>query len=170
MAISLGKEMGLSGKEIDILHTGGLLHDVGKIGVPLEILDKPGKLTDEERLQIQEHVLIGVRILKPIPGFEDCLPIVREHHEWFNGQGYPYGIAGEHISLMGRIFAVADVHDALISDRPYRKGMPLERVVAIIRGGAGTQFDPKVVDAFFRVIAKTGGELEKEPVSEAVLA
>ncbi|HWZ98378.1 MAG TPA: HD domain-containing phosphohydrolase [Candidatus Dormibacteraeota bacterium] len=169
-AIKIGREMGLSGKEIDILHAGGLLHDVGKIGVPVELLDKPGALTPEERLQIQEHVLIGVRILKPIPGFEEFLPIVREHHEWFNGKGYPYGIAGENISLHGRIFAVADVHDALISDRPYRKGMPLDRVVAILRGGSGTQFDPQIVDAFFRVMQKEDVDVSPASIPETVLA
>jgi putative nucleotidyltransferase with HDIG domain len=150
-AIKLGQELGLPENEIDILHAGGLLHDVGKIGIPVELLDKPAALTPEERLQIQEHVLIGVRILKPIRSFEDCLPIVREHHERFDGKGYPYGVAGESISLHGRIFAVADVHDALISDRPYRKGMLPERVMTIMREGSGTQFDPRVVDAFFRV-------------------
>jgi len=151
--VRIGQEMGLPQEEIDILHAGGLLHDVGKIGIPAALLDKPGALTSEERLQIQEHVLIGVRILKPIRSFEECLPIVQEHHERFDGKGYPYGIKGEDITLYGRIFAVADVHDALISERPYRKGLPLERVMAMIREGAGTQFDPQVVDAFFRVVA-----------------
>jgi len=153
-AIKIGREMGLSEDEVDVLHAGGLLHDVGKIGVSLEVLDKPGPLTPDERMQIQEHVLIGVRILKPIPGFEKFLPIVREHHEWFNGKGYPYGISGHDISLHGRIFAVADVHDALISDRPYRKGMPTETAFQILRDGSGSQFDPRVVDAFFRMVQK----------------
>lgn len=155
MAIKIGQELGVAGKEIDILHAGGLLHDIGKIGIPGALLDKPGQLTHEERLQIQEYVLIGVRILKPISGFAEFLPIVQEHHEWFNGKGYPYGIAGAQISLHGRIFAVADVYDALITDRPYRKGMPLEKVTGIIRGASGTQFDPQAVDAFFRVLARS---------------
>jgi putative nucleotidyltransferase with HDIG domain len=168
MAIKIGRELGLSGKEIDILHAGGLLHDIGKIGIPGALLDKPGQLTEEERRQIQEHVLIGVRILKPIAGFAEFLPIVQEHHEWFNGKGYPYGIAAEQITLHGRIFAVADVYDALITDRPYRKGMPLERVMAIIRGGAGTQFDPQAADAFSRVLAREQAARESEPVSKSV--
>jgi putative nucleotidyltransferase with HDIG domain len=153
MAVKIGKELGLTGKTIDILHAGGLLHDIGKIGIPGALLDKPGQLSEEERRTIQEHVLMGVRILKPISGFAEFLPIVQEHHEWFNGKGYPHGIAGEQISLHGRIFAVADVYDALISDRPYRKGMPLEKVISIIRGSSGTQFDPQAVDAFLRVLA-----------------
>jgi putative nucleotidyltransferase with HDIG domain len=160
MAIKIGREMGLVGKDIDTLHAGGLLHDVGKIGVPVELLDKPGPLTPEERLQVQDHVLIGVRILKPVPGFEECMPIVQEHHERFDGRGYPYGLEGENIALHARIFAVADVHDALISDRPYRKGLPLDRVMQMIREGAGTQFDPKVVDAFLRLTARAEAEVQ----------
>jgi putative nucleotidyltransferase with HDIG domain len=165
MAIKIGQELGLTGREIDILHAGGLLHDIGKIGVPGALLDKPGQLTEEERRQIQEHVLIGVRILKPISGFAEFLPIVQEHHEWFNGKGYPYGIAGEQISLHGRIFAVADVYDALITDRPYRKGMPLDRVTSIISGASGSQFDPQAVDAFFRVLARMHSP---EPATEPI--
>jgi HD-GYP domain-containing protein (c-di-GMP phosphodiesterase class II) len=112
--------------------------------------------------------LIGERILKPIPGFEECLPIVLEHHEWFNGKGYPYGIAGEEISLHGRIFAVADVYDALISDRPYRRGMPLERVIEIIRDSSGEQFDPQVVNAFFRLRERDEATAKCEPVGALV--
>ena len=168
-AIKIGREMNLPEKEIDILRAGGLLHDVGKIGISLEVLDKPGVLTPEERLHIQDHVLIGVQILKPIPGFEEFLPIVREHHEWFNGKGYPYGISGENISLHGRIFAVADVHDALVSDRPYRKGMPLDRALAILQDGSGTQFDPQIVDIFFRLIQKEG-TVDRDSLPETVLA
>jgi putative nucleotidyltransferase with HDIG domain len=171
MAIKIAKEMGLQGREIDILHAGGLLHDIGKIGVPSEVLDKPGALTDDERRQIQEHVMIGVRILEPMPGFADMLPIVREHHEWFNGQGYPFGIAGDQISRHGRIFAVADVYDALVSDRPYRKGMHLTEVLEIIRNGAGRQFDPEMVEAFLRVVDKemttARAETSDEPATTA---
>jgi len=168
MAIKIGRELGLSGKAIDTLHAGGLLHDVGKIGTPVELLDKPGALTPEERLVVQEHVLIGVRILKPIPGFEECLPIVQEHHERIDGKGYPYGLEGENITLHARIFAVADVHDALISDRPYRKGMALERVVTMIREGAGTQFDAQVVEAFLRVVARRNPENKPDAAQEIV--
>jgi putative nucleotidyltransferase with HDIG domain len=156
MAMKIGRELGLSEEDLDTLHAGGLLHDVGKIGTPLHLLDKPGPLTPEERFEIQDHVTIGVRILGPIPGFEEYLPIVREHHEWFNGKGYPHGIAGENISLLARVLAVADVYDALISDRPYRKGMPISQVEAIIRRGSSAQFDPRIVDAFLRLLEKEG--------------
>jgi len=169
MAIRIGREMGLNGKSIDTLHAGGLLHDVGKIGVPMELLEKPGPLTPQERLKVQEHVLIGVRILKPIPGFEECLPIVQEHHERFDGKGYPYGLEGKNIALHARIFAVADVHDALISDRPYRKGLAPEHVLEMIQEGAGTQFDPKVVEAFCRVIAGERIANKREQETEETL-
>jgi putative nucleotidyltransferase with HDIG domain len=168
MAMKIGRELGLSEKDLDTLHAGGLLHDVGKIGTPLHLLDKPGPLTPEERLEIQDHVMIGVRILGPIPGFEEYLPIVREHHEWFNGKGYPHGIAGENISFLARVLAVADVYDALISDRPYRKGMPISQVEAIIRKGSGAQFDPRAVDAFLRLLEKERPsvvQVSQEPVT-----
>jgi putative nucleotidyltransferase with HDIG domain len=154
MAMRIGRVLELSEKELDTLHAGGLLHDVGKIGTPVHLLDKPGPLTPEERLVVQEHVLIGVRILGPIPGFEEYLPIVREHHEWFNGKGYPHGIAGENIAFLARVLAVADVYDALISDRPYRQGLPVAQVASIIRQGSGTQFDARAVEAFLRVLER----------------
>ena len=168
MAMKIGRELGLSEEDLDTLHAGGLLHDVGKIGTPLELLDKPGPLTPEERLEIQDHVMIGVRILGPIPGFEEYLPIVREHHEWFNGKGYPHGLAGENISFLARVLAVADVYDALISDRPYRKGMPISQVETIIRRGSGAQFDPRAVDAFSRLLEKERPhvvQVSQEPVT-----
>ena len=151
MALRLAREMNLGERDLDILHRGGLLHDIGKIGIPGNILDKPGKLTDVELAQIQEHVEIGRRILEPIPGFAECMPVVLQHHEWVNGAGYPNGLAGEEITIHARIFAVADCYDALISDRPYRKGLPLDRVFDILHKGVGTQFDPNVMDALLRV-------------------
>jgi putative nucleotidyltransferase with HDIG domain len=153
MAIEIGRVMGLPQEELLILHRGGLLHDIGKIGTPHQILDKPGKLTEEEFRVMREHVTTGARILEPIPGFTELIPIVLQHHEKFDGSGYPAGLAAEAISLHARIFAVADVHDALISDRPYRPGWQKERVVSFIREQAGTHFDPKVVDAFLRLMS-----------------
>ncbi|MCK4794954.1 MAG: HD domain-containing protein [Desulfobacteraceae bacterium] len=147
-ALEIGKALGLSESELEDLNRGGLLHDIGKIGIPASILDKPGKLSDEERQMIQEHPRKGARILEPIAAYAQVIPMVLQHHEWFNGQGYPDGVAGEDISLGGRILAVADVFDALISDRPYRKGMELGRTLEIIKQESGTQFDPKVVHAF----------------------
>jgi HD-GYP domain-containing protein (c-di-GMP phosphodiesterase class II) len=101
-------------------------------------------------------VRIGLRILDPIPGIQDALPIVAQHHEWFDGNGYPEGLAGEQISLHARIFAVADCYDAMISDRPYRKGLPKDRALDVLRERSGVQFDPQVVDAFVRLCAEDG--------------
>jgi putative nucleotidyltransferase with HDIG domain len=151
-ALEIGKVMGLKQGELDNLHRGGLLHDIGKIGIPAGILDKPGKMTDEEYQLIQEHPSKGARILEPIAAYAHIIPMVVQHHEKFNGKGYPDGIAGKEISLGGRILAVADVYDALISDRPYRKGMGLERTIGIIKEDSGTHFDPNVVRAFLKVI------------------
>jgi putative nucleotidyltransferase with HDIG domain len=144
--------MGLPPTELDIMRRGGLLHDIGKIATPAEILDKPGKLTDEEMKIMREHVNAGARILEPIPGLAESMPIVLQHHEWVNGGGYPNGIAGEEMTLHARIFAVADCFDALISDRPYRAGLPLERVVQIIQDGAAKQFDPNVIQVLRRLL------------------
>jgi len=103
---------------------------------------------------MREHVNIGVRILQPIPGFAESMPIVAQHHEWVNGQGYPNGLHGQEISLHARILAVADCFDALVSDRPYRPGMPLPKVIQMICNGAGTQFDPRIVEVFRKVMTQ----------------
>jgi putative nucleotidyltransferase with HDIG domain len=154
MALRIGRALGLSPKELDVLHRGGLLHDIGKIGTPATILDKAGKLTAEETRLMRQHVRIGARILEPIAAYAEVIPIVLQHHEWFDGTGYPDGLSGEAISLGARIFAVADCFDALISDRPYRPGMDRRRVLEAITQGAGRQFDPKVVQAFLEVMAQ----------------
>lgn len=160
----LGRMMGMSEEEQDLLYRGGMLHDIGKIGVPSAILDKPGKLTDEETRLMRSHVEKGARILEPIPGFDEVLPIVWEHHERYDGRGYPKGLRTDEISLHGRIFAVADVFDAIRSPRPYRGAVDFEHVVSMIRLGAGTEFDPLVVEAFLEVAEEIdrhcwGGEL-----------
>jgi len=153
-AVRIGKAMGLPQKELELLHRGGLLHDIGKIGIPPGILDKPSKLSPEEFRQMREHVRIGARILEPIPGFQEVIPIVLQHHEWFDGSGYPDGVAGEAINLNARIFALADCYDALTSDRPYRPGIGRKRALEMIREETGTHFDPAVVEAFYRVISE----------------
>jgi putative nucleotidyltransferase with HDIG domain len=157
-ALQIGRVMGLTPEELDNLHRGGLLHDIGKIGIPVSILDKPGRLTDEEFKTIRRHSAIGASILEPIAAYANAIPIVLEHHEHFNGKGYPNGLAGEQISLGARILAVADVYDALRSDRPYRKGMEAERVMEIIKKEAGKQFDPNVVQALLEVIRQENVE------------
>jgi len=154
LAVRIGKCMGLTAKDLQIMQMGGLLHDIGKIGTPPEILDKPAKLTDHEMSIMREHVNTGVRILEPIPGIREALPIVAQHHEWFNGKGYPLGLAGTEISLHARIFAVADCYDALTSDRPYREGLPKEQTISKLLEKSGIQFDPQVIEAFTAAIAE----------------
>jgi putative nucleotidyltransferase with HDIG domain len=153
-AISLEIARALASSEADlvVLHRGGLLHDIGKLRTPSEILDKPGRLTPEERTIIEQHPRDGVRILEPIADFAPLLPIVLEHHERIDGKGYPDGKRGQDIHPLARILAVADVYDALVSDRPYRSGLATAAAIDLIRTGAGTQFDPVVVDVFLRVV------------------
>jgi len=164
-AIRIAQAMGLPPRELDIMRRGGLVHDIGKIGTPAEILDKPGKLTDDEMKTMREHVNTSVRILQPISALAESMPIVSQHHEWINGGGYPNGLIGDQISLHARIFAVADCFDALISDRPYRKGLPITKVMQILRDGAGKQFDPRVLDIFQTI---TTQENEVELAAEVV--
>lgn len=152
IALEIGRVMRLPKKELDTLHRGGLMHDLGKIGVPPEILDKPGKLTDEEMEFMQKHVQFGVRILKPIAAYAEVIPIVEQHHERFDGSGYPKGLAGEDISLGGHIYAVADDFEALSSDRPYRKALPRKQIINLIKDRSGSKYNPKVVEAFLKVI------------------
>jgi len=152
IALQIGQVLGFSSEDIDNLHRGGLLHDIGKIGIPPEILDKPGKLTAEERQLMQKHVRLGARILEPITAFAEVIPIVLQHHERFDGRGYPEGLAGEAINFNARIFAVADYFEAITSKRPYRKALERQSAIKFIKQRAGSEFDPKVVQAFLEAI------------------
>jgi HD-GYP domain-containing protein (c-di-GMP phosphodiesterase class II) len=143
--------MKLSQKDLDDLHRAGLLHDIGKLGIPPEILDKPGKLTEEEFALMRKHPEFGAKILEPITAYRAIIPLVLYHHENYDGGGYPEGLSGERIPLGARIFALADVYDALISERPYRHAMEEWEVLGYIKSGAGGEFDPKVVEAFLEV-------------------
>ena len=160
LALKIGQAMGLDQNKLDDLHRGGLLHDLGKIGIPPEILDKAGKLTDEEYQLMREHVRIGARILEPIEAYAGIVPVVLHHHEYYDGSGYPDGLKGESIDLGARIFTVADHYDALISDRPYRAGLPREKVIGFIKEDSGTKFDPNVVKAFLEVMVQEDMELQ----------
>jgi len=159
LALKIGRILGLTREQLDNLRQAGLLHDIGKIGIPAKILDKPGKLTDEEYRIICEHPEKGAKILQPIEEYAEVIPVAMQHHEWFNGKGYPDGLPEEEISLGARILAVADVFDALTSDRPYRDGMPVQIAIEMIREASGIKFDPKVVDAFLKLLeeASVGG-------------
>ncbi len=151
-SLEMGKKLNLSTKRLEILQHAAILHDIGKIGTDLNILHKSGFLTDEEYEVVKEHPLIGSQILEPISFLQDVKSIITEHHERFDGKGYPDGKKGEELSLEARIIAIADAFDAMISDRPYRKALKVEDALQEIQRCAGTQFDPKLVEIFINVI------------------
>ncbi len=166
LAIKIGRVLALTQEELDNLHRAGLLHDIGKIGTPAELIDKPSKLTDEEYQIISEHPSLGERILEPLEAYAEVTPMVKQHHEWFNGKGYPEGLSGENINFGARIMAVADVYDALSSERPYRDAIEPGRVIEIIKEKSGNHFDPIVTEALFKVLKKEG-KLQKNRTSKA---
>ncbi len=139
----------------EVLLAGVLLHDVGKIFTPKEILFKPGPLTDEEWKIMRRHPVEGAEILEKISGLKELAKIVRHHQEWYDGSGYPDGLRGEQIPIGARVATVVDAFDAMISDRPYRKGIPLEKAIEELKRNRGTQFDPAVVDTML-VLYKEG--------------
>jgi len=151
VARRLGAELSLPEEDLHDIYLAGLLHDIGKIGVDDRILRKPGKLSLEEFKKIQEHPMIGYSILQGLKNLHKILPGVRNHHENYNGKGYPDGLSGEEIPLMARILAVADAYDAMGSDRPYRPGMEVEQIEEIFRRGAGQQWDARIINAYFSV-------------------
>lgn len=154
-AIDLARELGFTHEQTRTLEIAGLLHDIGKLGTYEDILEKNGALTPEEFALIKKHPVQGVEILAPIKQLADIAAIVRCHHEYYDGSGYPDGLKGEEIPLMGRVLAVADTVDAMGADRPYRKGRPVEVIVEELKRCSGTQFDPLVVDAFLRTLKVT---------------
>jgi putative nucleotidyltransferase with HDIG domain len=160
LALKIGRFLGLAQERLDVLHRAGLLHDIGKLGIPVEILDKEGRLNKKEEQLMREHVRLGLRILEPIAGYDEVLSVVSHHHENFNGEGYPDRLAGKDISLGGRIFAVADSFDALTSDRPYRQALNREYAMEMIKQGCGSQYDPEIVQVFLKVMAQEWSEGE----------
>jgi len=152
-AKSIAERMGLSVEECECIYMAGLLHDVGKIGVPDSILGKPGPLTNEEYAIVKKHPEIGYAILKHLKQLDSVLPGVLHHHEAVNGKGYPSGLVGEAIPLHGRILAVADAYDAMTSDRPYRPGMPSEKAESILRAESGKTWDSDIVGVLLECLA-----------------
>jgi putative two-component system response regulator len=144
----VGKRMGLSEPALDALYRGGIIHDIGKIGVPDSILLKPGPLNPAELELMRAHVVIGESIVRPLRSGSNLLPIIRHHHERMDGQGYPDGLRGQEIPRLARIVSVCDAYDALVNDRPYRNRLPTNEAINILLRGAGTQWDPDVVDLF----------------------
>lgn len=151
ISVSIAKEFALGTKVIHEIQLGSLLHDVGKIGIPDNILLKPGRLTDDEFDEIKKHPLIGHKIMSEVKVLHNMLPAISEHHERLDGSGYPFGLSGDQITLMGKIVAVADVFDAMTSDRPYRKAIEPESVISYLQENAGKLFDADCVEAFVRV-------------------
>ncbi len=149
-AVELGCALGLPEDELSDVYLAGLLHDIGKIGIRDDVLTKSGPLTSDELKHIQQHVVIGHGILTDLHAIAHLLPGVLYHHERYDGSGYPEGLKGEAIPMLPRILAVADSFDAMNTSRPYRIAMPPERIDEILRQGAGTQWDPVVIDAYFR--------------------
>ena len=151
-AEALARAVNLPENEVERIKIGALLHDVGKIGIPENVLKKPGKLTDEEWEIMKQHPTIGAeKVLAPNEALRDLIPIVKYHHERIDGRGYPEGLKGNEIPLEARIVSVADAYHALVSDRPYRKGMPIEKACAILREGAGVQWDSDLVRQFISI-------------------
>ncbi len=160
-SLRLGREYGLTGPQMKALEFGSLLHDIGKIGVPDAILRKPAKLTDEEWVRMREHPVHGQQILRGIKFLEGAARVVAQHHEKWDGSGYPLGLKGEDVDICARIFSVADAFDAITSDRVYRQGRPYAAAAQELNEWSGRQFDPKVVDAFHRVPQEDWDELRR---------
>ena len=153
LATGIGLEMGLPDEEIERIRIAALLHDLGKIAIPEEILDKPSTLTDGEWQTIGEHPRIGQVILEQASGLREAIPVVLHHHERFNGGGYPHGLRGAEIPLGARIVAVADAYHAMVHERPYSGALTHDEALAELRANAGTQFDPQIVEVFCSVYA-----------------
>jgi putative two-component system response regulator len=150
----VGQMLGLADDALDDLLWGGVIHDIGKIGIPDSILLKPGPLTVAEFETMKQHVFTGEDIARPLRSAHDLLPIIRHHHERIDGTGYPDGLAGENIPLGARIVAICDAFDAMISDRPYRRGLTHENALATLTAGAGTQWDAHLVGIFQTLVSQ----------------
>lgn len=156
-AVAIAEGMGLTAEKVDEIRLAGLLHDLGKIGVPDSILNKPGRLSDEEYSAIKMHPTLSMKIIEPMPQLGHLIPIIYHHHERYDGDGYVDGKAGDKIPLGARIIAVADSYEAMTSDRPYRTALSREEAIAEIRRNSGSQFDPAVVEVFLNLLEKTAG-------------
>ncbi len=161
LTLMLAREVGVPNNQLVDIERGALLHDVGKIGVPDEVLNKPAALTDDDWEQMQKHPLMAGLMVSKVGFLEGALPILLYHHEHFDGTGYPFGLEGTSIPLEARIFMVVDAFDAMTSDRPYRAALDAKQAMAEIVRNSGTQFDPAIVDAFVRVIERVRAEEEQ---------
>jgi putative nucleotidyltransferase with HDIG domain len=157
-ASRIARQLGLRKEMIERVYISGILHDVGKIGIPDAIITKPARLTDEEYAEIKKHPEIGARILEPVEFLREVVPCVRHHHEWFDGSesGYPHRLRGDQIPLPSRVILVADTLEAMTSNRPYRNGLPLDVVVRELHKYSGSQFDPTIVEALLALLEDEG--------------
>ena len=163
---AIAQEMGLSKEQQAMIVKAALVHDIGKIGITDNIIGKQGPLTEKERLIMQRHPVIGADIIRRTKGLQDLAPLVRQHHERWDGKGYPAGLAGEEILLEARVIALADALEAMCSDRPYRPTRKFELVMEEVRKSSGVQFDPQVVNAFFSFLEKKGPQLFQNTAAE----
>ena len=161
-SVLIAKALKLSTEEIEIIRDGALFHDIGKIGIPDSILQKIGPLTDDEYHDIKNHPSIGEHILMPAKIFTNIIPVVKHHHERFDGKGYPSGLSGSDIPLAARIACVADSFDAMTSDRSYRPRFTLYKALKELENCKGTQFDPEIVDVFLLEVAKNKEKIQKD--------
>ena len=156
---ALARAINLPEEEVERIKLGALLHDVGKIGIPENVLKKEGPLSDEEWAIMKQHPTIGAeKVLMPNPSLRDLIPIVKHHHERIDGKGYPEGLTNGNIPLAAKIVAIADTYHALISDRPYRRGMNIEKAISILESGAGTQWDEDLIRTFIQIAPSLGVE------------
>ena len=160
-SVLIGEKLGLSKEDIRRLQIGGLFHDVGKIGVPDNILQKNDKLTDDEYSEIKNHPTIGAQILSTASIFQDIIPIVKYHHERYDGKGYPCRLKGKDIPYLARITAVADAFDAMTSKRVYRDSLSIDFVISEIEKNKGTQFDPEIADVFLDILKNNYDKIEE---------
>ncbi len=163
----LANELGLGEEEASIVRLASLLHDIGKLAVPDEVLFKPGSLNEDEWIQMKQHPTAALHVLDQIRSIADATPAILHHHEHFDGSGYPDGLAGDDIPLASRILLVTDAFDAMTTDRPYRKAMPVEAATEELKRNSGSQFDPVVVEAFLRILARDGAQPLRSALSAA---
>jgi len=151
-AVALAEAIGLSPEEVSRVSTAALLHDIGKIGVPDKVLNKKGKLNPDDWEAIKSHPRLGATIVGNVPNLAPCVSTILHHHERWDGTGYPEGLKGEQISVEARILAVADAFEAMSAARPYRPALCSDKVLKELRGGAGSQFDPELVEVFIGIV------------------
>ena len=160
----IAREIGMRGERVEAIRYAGMLHDVGKLGVPTKVLQKTGKLTEEEYEAIQLHPMRGLDIVREIGFLDEALAGIMHHHERIDGRGYPMGLAGDEIPEFARVLAVADAFDSMTSTRSYRGARPVSEAIEELRKWSGTQFDPAFVDAFVAALKRHGWHLPEPPV------